>query len=173
MREEINSVKHRKQIEHKIFELELKMRMRRAHEVTIANKNFCLNDEVIAKLMQIGDMLYKKMLELVAKIQEVEKKLADEPDFDIEGKLYCEVSIPEDDDFAPEIVSFRCSKDRLFSECDYGMRLEKCWRTPVSERLGKNLTWPLYCLIEDWTLSFPEILRLNENNVFIQIEITL
>ena len=173
MREEINSVKHRKQIEHKIFELELKIRKRRMHEVTIANKNFCLNDEAIAKLMKIGDMLYGKMLELVAKIQEVEKKLADEPDFDIEGKLYCEGPTLEDDDFAPEIVSFRCGKDRLFSECDYGMRLEKCWRTPVSERLGKNLTWPLYCLIEDWTLSFPEILRLNENNVFIQIEISL
>ena len=173
MDEGFNCGEYRKQIEQEIHELKLKLIVRRSREVLNANKNFWLNDEVIAKLMQIGDMLYKKMLELVAKIQEVEKKLADEPDFDIEGKLYCEVPTPEDDDFAPEIVSFRCGKDRLFSECDYGMRLEKCWRTPVSERLEKNLTWPLYCLIEDWTLSFPEILRLNENNVFIQIEITL
>ena len=173
MDEEVKRGKCRKQIEHEICELELELRMCRSREVTTANKNFCLNDKAIAKLMQIGDMLYKKMLELVAKIQEVEKKFADEPDFDIEGKLYCTIPIPEDDDFTPGIVSFCCGKDRLFSECDYGMRLEKCWQTPVSERLGKNLSWPLYCLIEDWTLSVPEILRLNENNVFLQIEITL
>ena len=173
MDEGFNCGEYRKQIEQEIHELKLKLIVRRSREVLNANKNFWLNDEAIKKLVRINDLLHKKMFELVAKIQAVEKKMADEPDFSIEGKLYCEVPTPEDDDFAPEIVSFRCGKDRLFSECDYGMRLEKCWRTPISERLGKNLTWPLYCLIEDWTLSFPEILRLNENNVFMQIEITL
>ena len=173
MDEEFNCGEFRKQIEQEIYELELKLRVRRSREVITANKNFCLDDESIAGLVQINDILYKKMLELVAKIQAVEKKMADEPDFDIIGKLYCEIPIPEDDDFVPEIVSFRCSKGRLFSECDNDSHMEKNFCTPAFSCLGKNLSWPLYCLLEEGILSVPEILRLSERNVYTQIEITL
>lgn len=173
MDEEFNCGEFRDQIEQEIYELELKLRVRRSREVITANKNFCLDDESIAGLVQINDILYKKMLELVAKVQAVEKKMADEPDFDIIGKLYCEIPIPEDDDFVPEIVSFRCGKGRLFSECDNDSLMEKNFCTPAFSCLGKNLSWPFYCLLEEGILSVPEILRLSERNVYTQIEITL
>lgn len=157
----------------KIRQLKMENHFIRNRQVMAANKSFNLNSENVAKLLEINDMLYRKMFELIAKIQETEKKMSGEPDYDISATLYCTVPIGSSNEDYDEfdIFSFGCDKDRPFTLEDRPVKKNFCL-CGYSE-LGEELSWPFYCLVEENIIPLVQIINLTKSNIFTQIKIYL
>ena len=104
-----------------------------------------MNDENISKLLAISDLLYKKMLELIARIRATERKMRSEPD--------------------------SCSKEHSLNIEEE--LLKKSFRVFGFPKVGGGLSYPFYGLVEELQMSLPQIIQLSEENLYFGIRIDL
>ena len=157
-------------MEHKFLE---KLYWKRRDQISNKNGKFKWTEENLAKIYKISDLAYEKYMELLQKIQDLDKKFApladDYPDYHIEGTLYCGLELPNGDDFYTEVCTEHIRKDHKLDVVDW--QLGKEISLPWKALREPKLSYPMYCLLEEHRMAVDEVIQLTEDNFYIEINI--
>lgn len=140
----------------------------RYREIIEANRKFDWSDENVAKLKALSDVLYEKRQELIQKMNKAVKQAEIFGEYWIEGKLICILPLPDGDEFECTIDRVTCSEDHPIDDDD--LHLEKYYSVGYS-KLGNNMSFPMYCAIEEQRLSLEEAVKMQPENFFVTVNI--
>ena len=159
-------------MEHKFLE---KLWWKRYDQISNKNGKFKWTAENRAKILNVSDISHAKYLELIQKIQDLDKKISpiaeEYPDYCIEGTLYCGMELPNGDDFYSEVCSEHICKGHVLDVSEW--QLNKDVHLPWKALREEKLSYPMYCLLEEHRMALDEVIGLMEDNFYIEIKIEL
>ena len=159
-------------MEHKFLE---KLYWKRWDQILNKNHKFIWTAENRAKILNVSDISHAKYLELIQKIQDLDKKISpiaeEYPDYCIEGTLYCGMELPNGDDFYSEVCSEYIRKDHALDVSEW--QLNKDVHLPWKALREEKLSYPMYCLLEEHRMALDEVIGLTADNFYIEIKIEL
>ena len=152
-----------------------KLRDKRWDDILNQCGKFKWTKQNIQKLVRASDAGHKKYLELVKKIQKLEKQIelvaGGSSDYKIVGQLYCIVPFPNGDECRCEIVTEYSFKESPLKLDDWMLRRNV--KMPIGPLMNQKLSYPFYCLIDEHRMSFQEVAVLEEKDFGVSIRIEL
>ena len=152
-----------------------KLYLKRWDQILNKNHKFNWTAENRAKILKVSDISHAKYLELIQKIQDLDKKISpiaeEYPDYCIEGTLYCGMELPNGDDFYSEVCSEHICKGHVLDVSEW--RLNKDVHLPWKALREEKLSYPMYCLLEEHRMALDEVIGLTADNFYIEIKIEL
>ena len=140
----------------------------RYDEIYKANRKFDWSDENVAKLKALSDALHEKMQELLQKLKQAEKQAKVFGEYVVKARLKCFIVLPDEDEFECTIAKVVCTNEHPVDE--FYLNLEKNFSIGYT-KLGYNLSYPMYCAIDEHRLSLEETVKMQPENFFIKINI--
>lgn len=152
-----------------------KLYWKRWNQILNKNHKFRWTEENKEKILKVSDGSHTKYLELIQKIQDLDKKISpiaeEYPDYCIEGTLYCGMELPNGDDFYSEVCSEHICKGHVLDVSEW--QLNKDVHLPWKALREEKLSYPMYCLLEEHRMALDEVIGLTADNFYIEIKIEL
>lgn len=147
-----------------------KLFWKRKKQISSKNSKFQWTEENRKKILNVSDLSHIKYMELIQKVKDLEKSIIpiveNYPDYCIKATLYCGMELSNGDDFFTEVCSEYSKKKHPLEIDDWKMNKKNYlpW---------KNLSYPMYCLLEEHKMALDEIIELTKDNFYVEINIEL
>lgn len=150
-----------------------KLYWKRRDQISKKNHKFKWTEENRAKILKVSDISHAKYMEMIQKIQDLDKKITliadDYPDYRIVATLYCGMELPNGDDFYSEVCTEYIRKDHSLDVDDW--QLNKDIHLPWKALREEKFSYPMYCLLEEHRMALDEVIQLTEDSFYIEINI--
>ncbi len=147
-----------------------KLYWKRRHQISNKNRKFKWTEENRNKIFKVSEFAHAKYLEVIQKIKDLEHNIIpivnNYPNYCIKAILYCGMELANGDDFCVEICSEYSLKKHPLEIDDW--KLNKELHLP-----WKNLSYPIYCLLEEHKMALDEVIELTKESFYIEINIEL
>ena len=152
-----------------------KLYWKRHEQISNKNGKFKWTEENRAKILTVSDISLAKYLEMIQKIQDLDKKMTpiadDYPDYCIVATLYCGIELPNGDDFYTKVCTEHCRKDHKLDIDEW--QLNKEVLLPWKALREEKLSYPMYCLLEEHRMALDEVIQLTKDSFYIEINIEI
>lgn len=152
-----------------------KLYWKRRDQISSKNSKFKWTEENRAKILTVSDISHAKYLEMIQKVQDLDKKISpiadDYPDYCIVATLYCGMELSNGDDFFSEVCTEHCYKNHILDIDEW--KLNKEVHLPWKALREEKLSYPMYCLLEESRMSLDEVIQLTKDSFYIEINIEI